>query len=110
MENVWIIKPGEDTNRGSGIIVSKDFNEIKQLVRDKASRGVDKTAIIQKYIENPLLINKRKFDIRCYGMLTSINGNLMGYYYNDGYIRTSCKEFSVQNLNNKFIHLTNDAI
>lgn len=46
MENIWIIKPGEDTNRGSGIIVSKDFNEIKQLVREKASRGVEKTAII----------------------------------------------------------------
>ncbi len=28
----------------------------------------------------------------------------------DGYIRTSCKEFNVQNLSNKFIHLTNDAI
>eukprot|EP00347_Sterkiella_histriomuscorum_P022313 403330922 len=110
VENIWIIKPGEDTNRGSGIIVSKDFSEIKQLVRDKASRGVDKTAILQKYIENPLLINKRKFDIRCYGLLTSINGNLMGFFYQDGYLRTSCKEFSVQNLNNKFIHLTNDAI
>lgn len=23
--NIWIIKPGEDTNRGCGIIVSKDF-------------------------------------------------------------------------------------
>ena len=80
-ENIWIIKPGEDTNRGSGIIVSKDFEEIKQLVREKAQRGVDKTAIIQKYIENPLLINKRKFDIRCYGLLTSINGNLVGYFY-----------------------------
>ncbi|CDW81168.1 tubulin-tyrosine ligase family protein [Stylonychia lemnae] len=109
-ENVWIIKPGEDTNRGCGIIVSKDFNEIRQLVRDKASRGVDKTAILQKYIENPLLINKRKFDMRCYGLLTSINGNLMGYFYQDGYLRTSCKEFNVNNLNNKFIHLTNDAI
>ena len=29
LHNIWIIKPGEDTNRGSGIIVSKDFNEIK---------------------------------------------------------------------------------
>ena len=31
--NIWIIKPGEDTNRGSGIIVSKEFQAIKQLVR-----------------------------------------------------------------------------
>lgn len=34
-QNVWIVKPGENTNRGCGIVVSKDFNEIKELVRSK---------------------------------------------------------------------------
>lgn len=29
IQNVWILKPGENTNRGSGIIVSNDFTEIK---------------------------------------------------------------------------------
>jgi len=43
-------------------------------------------------------------------MLTSINGNLKGYFYNDAYIRTSCKEFDIDNVQNKFIHLTNDAV
>lgn len=109
LSNIWIIKPGEDTNRGSGIIVSKDFAEIKALVRDKSSRQ-DKTAILQKYIENPLLINKRKFDIRCYGLLTCVNGIRLGFFYSDGYLRTSSKEFSISNLSNRYIHLTNDAI
>jgi tubulin--tyrosine ligase len=93
-QNIWIVKPGEDTNRGSGIIVSRDFAEIKALVRDKSAKQ-DKTAILQKYIENPLLINKRKFDIRCYGLLTSVNGHMLGFFYTDGYLRTSSKEFSV---------------
>ena len=31
-KNVWIIKPGENTNRGNGINVSSNFNEIKSLV------------------------------------------------------------------------------
>ena len=35
---------------------------------------------------------------------------MMGYFYQDGYLRTSCKEFSVQNLSNRYIHLTNDAV
>jgi hypothetical protein len=31
-KNVWIIKPGENTNRGNGIDVSSNMNEIKQLI------------------------------------------------------------------------------
>jgi len=66
--------------------------------------------IIQVYIQNPLLIHGRKFDIRVYGLLTSINGKLKGYFYEDGYLRTSSKEFSLDDITDKFIHLTNDAI
>lgn len=28
-KNIWIIKPAENTNRGNGIFVSRDMNEIK---------------------------------------------------------------------------------
>jgi len=30
--NIWIIKPGECTNQGNGISVSKDWAEINELV------------------------------------------------------------------------------
>ena len=42
--------------------------------------------------------------------MTEINGNLKGYFYQEGYLRTSCREFSLLNLSNKMVHLTNDAI
>ena len=42
--------------------------------------------------------------------MTSINGNIQGYYYNEGYLRTSCREFGLNNLKDRMIHLTNDAI
>ena len=29
MKNIYIIKPGEDTNRGFGITVESDLNKIK---------------------------------------------------------------------------------
>ena len=67
--NVWIIKPGENSNRGGGINVSNDFYEIKGLLDDIAITH-KRTCIIQKYIEKPLLINKRKFDIRIFTLLT----------------------------------------
>lgn len=108
-KNIWIIKPGENTNRGNGIMVSKDFEEIKKIVEESTANR-RRTCIVQKYIHNPLLINKRKFDIRAYAFMTSINGNLKGYWYQEGYLRTSCKEFSLANLGNRMIHLTNDAV
>ena len=35
---------------------------------------------------------------------------MKGYFYDEGYLRTSCREFSLANLSNKLVHLTNDAI
>jgi len=43
-------------------------------------------------------------------MLTSINGSLKGYFFEDAYARTSCMEFTLDDIADKFIHLTNDAI
>ena len=39
-----------------------------------------------------------------------MNGNMKGYVYEEGYLRTSCSEYSVTNLANREVHLTNDAI
>lgn len=47
--NVWILKPGENSNRGNGISVSSNISEIKSIVGQKcASSG--RTVIIQRYI------------------------------------------------------------
>lgn len=35
---------------------------------------------------------------------------MKGYFYEDGYVRTSCKEFNLDDITDKFVHLTNDAI
>jgi hypothetical protein len=108
---LWIVKPGENTNRGNGINVLRNIDEIRKEIKNNPfpATGLH-TFIIQKYIENPFLIQKRKFDIRCFALVTSINGVLQCYFYEEGYIRTSSKKFSTSDLTNMFIHLTNDAI
>lgn len=103
--NIWILKPGENTNRGTGISICTSLDQIANEVSKTKH-----TIIIQKYIENPFLVYKRKFDIRCYALITCYNRIIQGFYYNEGYIRTSSKTFSLQNIDNKFIHLTNDAV
>ena len=87
--NAWIVKPGEDTNRGRGINVASELHEIKALTAATCNGQRDSTAIVQKYIDNPFLIHKRKFDFRVYALVTSINQKLKAYFYEDGYIRTS---------------------
>lgn len=111
LKNIWIVKPGENTNRGVGITVCEKLEEIEDIIKIDTlqANGKPQTYIVQKYIERPLLYQKRKFDIRCYVLITSINGIQKGYWYQDGYIRTSSNEYSLENMD-KQIHLTNDAI
>ena len=108
--NVWIIKPGENTNRGSGIQVANSLGQIRQIIDEFAQSNNGRTSIVQKYIEKPLLVNGRKFDVRAFALLTSVNGVLKGYVYRDCYFRTSSKLYDLSNLHSRYIHLTNDAV
>ncbi|KRX10741.1 hypothetical protein PPERSA_12362 [Pseudocohnilembus persalinus] len=65
--------------------------------------------VIQKYIEQPYLINERKFDIRIWAIVTQ-DMNLL--VFREGYIRTASHQYSVsdQSIANPYIHLTNNAI
>jgi tubulin---tyrosine ligase len=110
--NIWIVKPGELTNRGRGITVCSTLDEIKVRLKgkEKNSNGTARTFIIQKYIEKPLLYQRRKFDIRHYMAITCVNGRMKGYWYADGYVRTTSSEYNVKNTKDLFTHLTNDAV
>jgi hypothetical protein len=100
------VKPGEDTNRGCGITVQVGLENIIKAVKDLAGYG--KSALVQEYID-PLLYKNRKFDIRCYALVTSHCGKLKAYWYKEGYLRTCSKEFNTDPAN-IYGHLTNDAV
>lgn len=65
--------------------------------------------IIQKYLESPLLIDDRKFDIRVWVMLTQ---DCRLFVFKEGYIRTSSSKFSLdrESITKPEIHLTNNAV
>ena len=65
-KNMWIVKPGENSNQGCDIFVTSNMDKIKDALRFQTcpKTGKKRTYIIQKYIERPLLIYRRKFDIR----------------------------------------------
>ena len=109
-DTLWIVKPGENSNRGAGIFVTNKYAKVISEVSEALIPGSKHTYIVQKYIERPFLIKKRKFDIRLYTLVTCINGFFQAYFYKEGYLRTASKTYNPNDLDNKFIHLTNDAI
>ena len=67
--------------------------------------------MVQEYIDRPFLIRGLKFDLRIYVLMTSISP-LRLYLYEDGLVRFATKEYSynVQDIYNKFIHITNFSV
>ena len=57
-----------------------------------------------------MLYQRRKFDVRCFLLIASINGHLRAYWYPEGYLRTSSKLFDLHNTDDLFAHLTNDCL
>ena len=62
--------------------------------------------IIQKYLDNPLLYKKRKFDIRCF-VLVDCNMNV--FFCKEGHLKGSSESYNLNNTN-KFIHITNHSL
>jgi len=124
---IWILKPASLTNRGFGIKVvrgvdetvaitkrsstANNDNEDKPLAKAASKRGAQEGWIVQEYMERPLLVCGRKFDIRCFVLLTlSSRKGLRAYFFRDAYVRTSCKKYSLDKLEDRETHLTNDAV
>ena len=43
-------------------------------------------------------------------MMTCIKGKFKGYWYSEGYLRTTSSEYNIRNCKDLYTHLTNDAI
>lgn len=72
--------------------------------------------IVQKYMEQPLLVSGRKFDIRCFVLVTVFERKdgggkeVRAQFFSDAYVRTSCKKYTLDKLSDRATHLTNDAV
>ena len=43
-------------------------------------------------------------------LISYVNGIFKGYWYEEGYIRTSSSEFTLHDVSDAHTHLTNDAV
>jgi hypothetical protein len=99
----WIMKPA-GKSRGRGIQVENSLAGVLNV------RGVDEEGernshwIVQKYIERPLIVQGRKWDIRQWVLVTSWNP-LTIWIYDSCYLRFCSVPFTLDNLSNRFVHL-----
>ncbi|XP_026332622.1 tubulin glycylase 3A-like [Hyposmocoma kahamanoa] len=100
--NIWIVKPSECFN-GRGIILSSKLDKVLDVVTNSR-----KECIIQKYIEAPLLVYERKFDIRQYFLITNTHP-LKIWMYQDCVIKFCSQKYSLKNLHES-IHITTQAV
>jgi hypothetical protein len=63
--------------------------------------------LIQKYLENPYLYKKRKFDVRVM-LVVDYKGQI--FISKLGFARVSGPEYDLSKFGDPFIHLTNIAI
>ncbi|XP_043946273.1 probable tubulin polyglutamylase TTLL9 isoform X1 [Protopterus annectens] len=110
----WIMKPVA-RSQGKGIFLFRKLKDIMDWKKDgnKSDDLREETQIenyvAQRYIENPYLIGGRKFDLRVYVLVTSYVP-LKAWLYRDGFARFSNTRFTLNSIDDQYIHLTNVAV
>ncbi|CAM9209561.1 unnamed protein product, partial [Ectocarpus fasciculatus] len=106
-DNVWLVK-AVGLSCGESIYIRSGILDLLRLI----SSDMKFKCVVQKYIERPLLVRSgRKFDIRQWVLVTSVNP-LVIYGFTQCYLRLSSQPYTLEEggLTNNFVHLTNNAI
>jgi len=115
----WIMKP-VGKSQGKGIFLFRKLKDIMDWRKEdpyraamsddrKDEKEAPEAYIVQRYVENPYLIGGRKFDLRVYVLVTSY-APLCAWLYREGFARFSNTRFSLDSIDDTYIHLTNVAI
>ncbi|XP_057344281.1 tubulin polyglutamylase TTLL5 isoform X8 [Manis pentadactyla] len=96
----WIVKPVA-SSRGRGVYLISNPNQI----------SLEENILVSRYINNPLLIDDFKFDVRLYVLVTSYDP-LVIYLYEEGLARFATVRYDqgAKNIRNQFMHLTNYSV
>ncbi|NWR77097.1 TTL10 polyglycylase, partial [Centropus unirufus] len=113
-EQIWICKPNS-SNRGRGIFLLKIpaagnalqlnlGNTEEYLLNKKMSHKASQARIVQRYIQQPLLLEGKKFDVRSYLLIACTAPYVL--FFAQGYVRLSCVNYDAAS-DDLTVHLTN---
>ncbi|XP_036447385.1 protein polyglycylase TTLL10 isoform X2 [Colossoma macropomum] len=112
--NMWICKP-TGLNQGRGIFLLRNLEDImafRAKIENKADGLTNRkfpfrmpqAQIVQRYIQNPLLLKGKKFDVRSYLLIACTSPYMV--FFRHGYVRLTCDLYD-PNSYNLSAHLTN---
>lgn len=115
----WIMKP-VGKSQGKGIFLFRRLKDIMDWKKEDPYRAAmsderkdekepPEAYIVQRYVEDPYLIGGRKFDLRVYVLVTSYVP-MCAWLYREGFARFSNTRFSLDSIDDTYVHLTNVAI
>ncbi|EDQ84350.1 uncharacterized protein MONBRDRAFT_30326 [Monosiga brevicollis MX1] len=104
----WIMKPA-GAAQGRGIFLVNKLAQLKRWSREAKSQA--KTYVISRYLDAPLLIGGKKFDLRLYVLVTSFRP-LRAYISREGFCRFCTVKYtaSTVSMDNMYVHLTNVSL
>ena len=109
--NLWIMKPSSKS-QGKGIFLINKLGQIKNwaisslLPPSLRANSSTEQYVVSRYIDNPLLIDGKKFDMRIYVCVTSFKP-LQVYMSSLGFCRFCNLRYKAGDLENEYVHLTN---
>ena len=92
--------------QGDNICLFTDLTQLPYTLKDEM--------VVQRYIDNPLLVNGFKFDLRIYVVVTGINeGQMHAFVADEGLARFCTQKYkkpTKDNFKKVFMHLTNYSL
>jgi len=107
-DNLWVYKPG-NRSRGNGIEIIWTFDALRKKYAawdDRPIVNKNEQAIIQRYIDKPLLLEGRKSEIRVYWLVANLNP-FMVLLYPEATVRLNSLPFKLDDFDNPLVHVTN---
>lgn len=103
MKRPWVLKAG-DVNQGKGITMLAPHSDQLTHVLDNNPADDAGDLVIQRYVCNELTWNRRKYDVRMFWLIASIDPLLV--LYHDGYVRIGNAVYDESDFSNTRNHLT----
>jgi len=109
---MWIMKPCSKA-QGKGIFIVNKLSQTKKWANQQrwANMPMKEGYVVSRYIDNPLLVGGKKFDLRMYVLVLSYRP-LQALVYREGFARFCNVKYSsdADAMDNPFVHLTNVAV